>query len=90
MVHFAVAGFDYGVGVVFCFTSTTVFVLPNGLFLARSTKIGAATNMEEYVPVITPINIANAKPLVTSPPTRNKIRMVRNTVNDVIMVRLSV
>ena len=34
--------------------------------------------------------MANAKPLVTSPPTRNRIRIVRNTVNEVMIVRLSV
>ena len=64
--------------------------LPKGLFFAKSTRIGAATNMEEYVPVITPINIAKEKPRVTSPPKMNKIRMVRNTVREVITVLLKV
>ena len=63
---------------------------PKALFLPKSTNIGAATKMEEYVPVITPINIAKANPLVTSPPKMKRMRSVKNTVNDVITVRLSV
>ena len=63
---------------------------PNGLSFAKSTSTGAPTKMEEYVPVTTPINIANAKPRVTSPPNINKARIVKNTVNDVMIVRLSV
>ena len=59
---------------------------PSGLFLAISIRMGAATKMEEYVPVITPISIAKAKPFVTSPPTRKRMRMVRKTVRDVITV----
>ena len=42
-----VAGFDDGVGEGFDFTSITVSALPSGLFLARSTRIGAATNTDE-------------------------------------------
>ena len=34
--------------------------------------------------------MAKANPRVTSPPTRNRIRRVRNTVSEVMMVRLSV
>ena len=45
--HFAVAGLEEGVAVVFGFNSTTVSALPNGFFLARSTRIGAATNTDE-------------------------------------------
>ena len=37
-----------------------------------------------------PINIANANPLVTSPPKMNKIKITKNTVNEVITVRLNV
>lgn len=37
------------------------------LLLPKLINIGAATNIEEYTPVITPISIAKAKPLVTSP-----------------------
>ena len=40
--------------------------------------------------MITPINIAKEKPLVTSPPKMNKIKIVKNTVKDVIIVRLNV
>src|SRR5436305_3387205 len=36
------------------------------------------------------MSIAKAKPFVTSPPTKNKMRMVRNTVSEVMMVRLNV
>ena len=39
---------------------------------------------------MTPTSIAKANPLVTSPPTRNRIRIVKNTVNDVIIVLLNV
>src|SRR5689334_14919805 len=45
--YLAVAGFDDGVGEGFCFISTTLSALPKGLFLARSTRIGAATNTDE-------------------------------------------
>src|SRR5690606_18997690 len=64
--------------------STSTFNLP---LLSISTSTGPATIIEENVPVITPISIANAKPRVTSPPTINKINTTKNTVSEVIMVR---
>lgn len=36
------------------------------------------------------MSIAKANPFVTSPPTRNRMSMVRNTVSDVMIVLLSV
>ena len=44
--------------------------------LMNSTTKGVATNKEEYVPKITPINIAKENPLKISPP---KMKMIRRT-----------
>ena len=45
------------------------------------------TNIEEYVPTITPIPIASINPLRLSPPNRKTIRITRNVVIEVLMVR---
>ena len=43
-------------------------------------------NILEYVPTITPIISANAKYLIASPPTKNKIVTTISVVRDVIIV----
>lgn len=44
--------------------------------------------MEENVPVTTPTKKANAKSLITPPPKRYNAMPARNTVTEVMMVRL--
>ena len=43
-------------------------------------------NIEEYVPTKTPQIIALTKPLITSPPKRNKANNAKSVVSDVIIV----
>src|ERR1700712_4194471 len=59
-------------------------------FLPKSTITGVATHIDEYVPKHTPINNANEKPRITSPPKMNNTTNTNITVNAVIMVRLKV
>ena len=56
----------------------------------NQSKIGAAMKTELYVPVSTPIIIANAKACTPSPPKKNKIAVTKNTVVEVKIVRDSV
>ena len=46
-----------------------------------------AKAIEEYVPMITPQIKAIEKPLITSPPKKNKAINANNVVTDVITVR---
>ena len=59
------------------------------LFLVcnRSTN-GQATKILEYVPTITPIIIAKAKRLITSPPNNQSIRTTIKVVIEVTIVLL--
>ena len=49
---------------------------------------GLATKILEYVPIITPIIIANENVFSTSPPKRNNIRTTKKVVREVTIVRL--
>lgn len=60
------------------------------IFREKSIKIGAETQSEEYVPMITPINKANKKPLIAAPPKINMIKHTKNKDNDVLTVLLNV
>ena len=53
-------------------------------------KIGAARKIDEYVPTITPMFIANAKFFTTPVPKMFMISVVANTVDDVRIVRTSI
>ena len=50
-------------------------------------KIGAARKIDEYVPTITPMFIANAKFFTRPVPKMFMISVVANTVDDVRIVR---
>ncbi len=52
--------------------------------------IAAAMNMLEYVPVMIPTTIVNAKPCSTSPPKKNSASAVNSAVPDVMIVRPNV
>jgi hypothetical protein len=47
-------------------------------------------NTVEYVPVIMPTTIVNAKPCRTSPPKKNSASEASNAVPEVMIVRLRV
>ena len=53
-------------------------------------NIGEATNIEEYVPIITPKIIAKENPLKISPPKINIENNANKVVTDVIIVRAKV
>src|ERR1044071_6915252 len=53
-------------------------------------KIGAARKIDEYVPTITPMFIANAKFCTSQVPKMFMISVVANTVDDVRIVRTSI
>src|SRR5262249_48052429 len=53
-------------------------------------KIGAARKIDEYVPTITPMFIANAKFFTSPVPKMFMISVVANTVDDVKIVRTSI
>src|ERR1700733_4821087 len=53
-------------------------------------KIGAARKIDEYVPTITPMFIANAKFRTKPVPKMFMISVVANTVDDVKIVRTSI
>jgi hypothetical protein len=55
-----------------------------------ATSIGAATAIDEYVPIRIPTTRANENPCNTSPPNRYSDITVRNVRPDEITVRLSV
>src|SRR4030042_1475221 len=63
-----------------------VYFFANGLFPPHIRTIGLATKIEEYVPTITPIIMANEKSCSTSPPKKNRATDVRRTVVEVIIV----
>ena len=46
--------------------------------------------IDEYVPITTPINIANKNPLIAGPPNRNIISITKNKIIEVLNVRLNV
>src|SRR6185369_1256542 len=52
--------------------------------------VAAAMNTLEYVPVMMPTTIVNAKPWSTSPPKKNNASDVRSAVPEVMTVRPSV
>ena len=52
--------------------------------------MGAATAIDEYVPIRMPITNANEKPCRTSPPNRYSDKTVRNVRPEVKTVRLNV
>jgi hypothetical protein len=55
-------------------------------FLIVSNATGVAIKIEEYVPIIIPIVIANTKPLRTVPPKINSIKSVNIVVRAVFKV----
>src|SRR5208283_4540436 len=55
-----------------------------------ATSMGAATAIDEYVPIRIPITNASENPRNTSPPNRYNDSTVRKVSPDVRMVRLSV
>ncbi len=61
----------------------------NHLLLAART-IGVATNIEEYVPTITPIIMANAKLWMISPPRKKSEKRTTSVVREVKIVLESV
>ena len=58
--------------------------------LEKSIRIGVATHSDEYVPITTPTNNANKKPLIAGPPKMNIIKTTTNKIMDVLNVRLNV
>src|SRR5690606_38580996 len=68
----------------FFFASTSVFLsfsAPN-----KSNKMGEDTKTVEYVPMIIPIEMANAKPLILLPPNNRSRRITIIVVSEVITV----
>jgi hypothetical protein len=55
-----------------------------------ATSIGAATAIDEYVPIKIPTTRANENPCNTSPPNKYNDKTVKNVRPDEITVRLSV
>src|SRR6266852_7302047 len=73
------------------FPAGSVATLPR--FVRHSwyaTSIGAATAIDEYVPIRIPITRANENPCRTSPPNRYNDITVKNVRPDEMTVRLSV
>jgi len=56
----------------------------------NSNRTGVAIKMDEYVPTTTPINSANVKPLMVSPPAKNNTSNTIKVVRAVMIVRLKV
>ena len=58
--------------------------------LEKSINIGVATQSDEYVPITTPTNKANKKPLIEEPPKMNMINTTMKRIMEVLNVRLKV
>jgi hypothetical protein len=56
----------------------------------RITSTGAAMKIDEYAPIATPTNIANAKFFRVSPPNSSSDRIGSNTTSDVFTDRITV
>jgi hypothetical protein len=63
--------------------------LLNFLF-CKSTTIGEAIKIDEYVPITIPTKSEKENPLRTSPPKSNSTVITNNVVREVIIVRLKV
>src|SRR5580692_8643848 len=69
--------------------STAALPLP-ARHCCQATNMGAATAMDEYVPIRMPTTNANEKPFNTSPPKINSESTVRKVRPEVSTVRLRV
>lgn len=57
---------------------------------SHTTKTGEAKNIEEYVPINTPIDKAKIKSLIVLPPKKRIERRTNKVVTDVLIERLIV
>src|SRR3989338_9082214 len=72
-----------------CFVLSYVYflLLYPPIISLHTTKSGAAVNVEEYVPVIVPINNANANHFMLSPPSNQSTNSIKIIAIELLMER---